>query len=213
MSIHQTILSVMRDIDAIGKDRTNEIQRFKFRGVDDIYNSLHPIMCKHGLFSAPRVVSEKTEDRASSKGGSLIYRVLSIEYDFYNEAGDKLTIGPFIGEAMDSGDKAANKALSIAHKYALIQLFCIPTEDDKDPDATSHTPAGNRYSGVRLQSVDAIKGEDGKTLYRIQTANGRFLTTFSKTLAESAKKAAEAGAAVTITIEQVGEYTNLTGIA
>ncbi len=41
---------------------------------------------------------------------------------------------------MDSGDKASNKALSIAMKYALLQVFCIPTEDAKDPDADSPKP-------------------------------------------------------------------------
>ena len=41
---------------------------------------------------------------------------------------------------MDSGDKASNKALSIGLKYAMLQVFCIPTEDDKDPDAESPQP-------------------------------------------------------------------------
>ena len=36
---------------------------------------------------------------------------------------------------MDSGDKASNKAMAIALKYAFFQVFCIPTEEMKDPDA------------------------------------------------------------------------------
>lgn len=39
---------------------------------------------------------------------------------------------------MDSGDKATNKAMAIAFKYACFQVFCIPTEEMKDPDAECH---------------------------------------------------------------------------
>ena len=46
-----------------------------------------------------------------------------------------------IGEGMDSGDKASNKALAVAFKYACFQVFCIPTEEMKDPDAECHETA------------------------------------------------------------------------
>jgi hypothetical protein len=39
-----------------------------------------------------------------------------------------------IGEAMDTGDKASNKAMSTALKYACLQIFCIPTEEEKDTE-------------------------------------------------------------------------------
>ena len=39
---------------------------------------------------------------------------------------------------MDSGDKSTNKAMAVAHKYALLQTFCIPTEEIKDPDHEAH---------------------------------------------------------------------------
>jgi ribosomal 50S subunit-associated protein YjgA (DUF615 family) len=39
---------------------------------------------------------------------------------------------------MDSGDKASNKAMAVGHKYALLQLFAIPTEEQKDPEYDSH---------------------------------------------------------------------------
>ena len=42
---------------------------------------------------------------------------------------------------MDGGDKATNKAMSAAYKYALLQTFAIPTEGDNDADATTHEVA------------------------------------------------------------------------
>jgi hypothetical protein len=45
-----------------------------------------------------------------------------------------------VGEAMDSGDKSSNKAMSAAMKYALLEVFCVPTEDDNDTENHSHEP-------------------------------------------------------------------------
>lgn len=156
MTASQAIIAVMRDITAISKDRENSVQRYKFRGVDDIYNELHPIMATHGLFTVPRVLRHTAEEKTSKSGSVQIYRVLEIEFDFISESGDKITVGPFIGEGMDSGDKAANKAHAVAHKYAFLQVFAIPTEDDKDPETTSHDL---RPSKSQQDEADAIMAD------------------------------------------------------
>ncbi|MNY54686.1 hypothetical protein D3C86_1905820 [compost metagenome] len=48
---------------------------------------------------------------------------------------------------MDSGDKATNKAMSAAYKYAAFQAFCIPTEGDNDADGQTHQVASANDSG------------------------------------------------------------------
>ena len=132
--IYKSISAIMADIGYINKNRKNTQQGFKFRGIDDVYNALHAILAKHKVFTVPEVLDERTEERKTQKGGNLIYRVLKIKYTFY--AVDGSSVSCFvIGEGMDSGDKAGNKAMAVAHKYALLQTFCIPTEEEKDPDA------------------------------------------------------------------------------
>ena len=80
-------------------------------------------------------------ERVSQKGGALFYVTVDAEFDFVSaEDGTKHTVKTF-GEAMDSGDKATNKAMSAAYKYACFQAFSIPTESDNDADAHTHTPA------------------------------------------------------------------------
>ena len=135
--IYKKIAAILADSDAIGKDRINNQQGFRFRGIDDVYNSLHPILAKHGVFSTTTVLEDRTEERQSARGGTLIYRILKVQFTFYAEDGSFVQ-SVVIGEGMDSGDKASNKAMAIAHKYALLQLLAIPTEDAKDPDAESH---------------------------------------------------------------------------
>lgn len=135
--IHAAIVAVMRDLGAISKGRRNTVQGYQFRGIDDVYNEIHDVLAQHGVFTVPAVLSERTEDRTTGKGSALIYRVLTIRYTFFADDGSSLE-AVVIGEGMDSGDKASNKAMSVAHKYALVQVFAIPTEESKDPENDSH---------------------------------------------------------------------------
>lgn len=140
-SIYKQMTKVMKGIKSIGKDSTNTQQGFKFRGIDSFVNSLYPLLCEHEVFMVPRVVSEQHEIRdvvrSSGKPGVDKHVSLLVEYDFVTTDGSKVTIGPIAAEGLDSGDKATNKALSSALKYALIQTFSVPTEDMAEADFES----------------------------------------------------------------------------
>lgn len=138
--IFESLNGVMKDIGAIGKNKKNTQQNFTYRGIDDIYNALQPALVANGVIIAPEVIEEKREERQTQKGGVLFYTRLTVIHTFYATDGSYIKTR-VIGEAMDSGDKASNKALSIAYKYACFQMFCIPTEELQDPDATSPEPA------------------------------------------------------------------------
>ena len=137
--IYKSIIDVMKIINAIGKDRKNSIQNFNYRGIDDVMNELHGALSECGVFVVPEVLKEERSTGKSKNGGELYYTRLTIRFTFYAADGSSVS-ATVIGEAMDSGDKASNKALSVGLKYAMLQVFCIPTEDDKDPDAVSPEP-------------------------------------------------------------------------
>ena len=137
--IYKSIIDVMKKINAIGKDRKNEQQRFNYRGIDDVMNELHGALAECGVFVVPEVLEENRSTGKSRSGGELFYTRQKIRFTFYAADGSSVS-AVVIGEAMDSGDKASNKALSIGLKYAMLQVFCIPTEDEKDPDAQSPQP-------------------------------------------------------------------------
>jgi len=140
MKVYKAINAVQADLakDGIGKDRKNTMQGYNFRGIDDMYNALAPLLSRHGLCVLPRTLSRECVERQSAKGGALFYITVEMEFDFVSaEDGSKHTVKMY-GEAMDSGDKATNKAMSAAYKYACMQAFSIPTEGDNDADATTH---------------------------------------------------------------------------
>lgn len=133
--IYEAMINIMRDIKAIGKDKQSSgYATFNYRGIDDVYNALNPVMSKHGVFCVPELIDSNREERTSAKEKVVAYVTVKVRYTFYAEDGSSVSC-VVAGEGMDSGDKATPKALSGAMKYALFQTFCIPTEELADPDA------------------------------------------------------------------------------
>lgn len=149
-NIHESICGIMAEIEAIGKGKKNQQQGFMYRGIDDLYNDLQPRFAKHEVFITSEVLSKSREERSSKNGGALIWTIIDMKFTFHAADGSSLS-STMIGEAMDSGDKGANKAMSIALKYCLFQMFLIPTEDGKnaDPDATVHELSQKQSSASR----------------------------------------------------------------
>lgn len=139
-AVYAAIAAVMGDLakSGISKDQTNTYDKYKFRGIDDVYNTLAPLLSKHGLLILPRVLERHSEERASQKGGALFYVTVAVEFDFIAASdGSKHTIRAY-GEAMDRGDKGTNKAMTAAYKYACFEAFCIPVVGSDDADSETH---------------------------------------------------------------------------
>ncbi len=140
MNIYESITAIMAEGYAVSKDKKNQQQGFRYRGIDDVMNTFYPLLAQHKVFAVPEVLEQTREDRQTTKGGNLIYSVLKLRYTFFAEDGSSVS-AVVIGEGMDSGDKASNKAMAVGMKYALFQVFCIPTEEMQDPDATTPEPS------------------------------------------------------------------------
>jgi hypothetical protein len=136
--IYDLIPKVMADVGAIEKARRNDQQKYFFRGIDDVLAAFQPVLAKHRVFYIPEVLGTPViTERTTKSGGTLIYTSLQIAYTFYAPDGSSVR-SVVVGEAMDSGDKSSNKAMSAALKYCLLQVFCVPTEENEDADAQSH---------------------------------------------------------------------------
>jgi hypothetical protein len=169
MKIYQCIAAVTAELSKIGisKSSKNQQQNYAFRGIDQVYGALSPLLSKYGLVILPRVTHREVIERQNRSGTALFYVTLTVEFDFVcAEDGSKHTVVT-VGEAMDSGDKASNKAMSAAYKYAAFQAFCIPTEGDNDADATSHeVAAAPAIDPAMLTAIDLVENEkELNTLY------------------------------------------------
>lgn len=162
-NVYQCIAAVSAEIAKAGisKDRNNQQQGYKFRGIDDVYNALAPILAAHGLIVIPRIVDRQCVERVTKNGGVLFYVTVKAEFVFVSAADGSMVSAETYGEAMDSGDKATNKAMSAAYKYAAFQTFCIPTEGDNDADRTTHDVAAKVPEGFGnwLMDLEATADE------------------------------------------------------
>jgi len=155
-SVYECIVAVAGEMarEGIAKTRNNAQQGYKFRGIDEVMNALAPMLAKYKLLILPRVLSRESVERVTQKGGTLFYVTVECEFDFVSaEDGSKHTVKTY-GEAMDSADKATNKAMSAAYKYAAFQTFCIPTEGDNDADAHTHEVSSSRPQAAQPPRPD-----------------------------------------------------------
>jgi len=157
--IYKAVISVMEEVGAIKKNHKNPMQGYQFRGIDDAYNALQPALMRHGVFITPEVIDKQREERETKKGGVLIYTVLTIKFTFHADDGSYVE-ATTIGEAMDSSDKSANKAMSAAYKYAIFQVFCIPVSEtgggaiDSEKDHYEPAPkASGKMTKVQSDSI------------------------------------------------------------
>lgn len=138
--IYEKICQIMKAVDAIEKGRKNQQQGYAFRGIDDVYNAMHGPLAEHGVFIVPSVLSRETREQPTKTGGILFYTILTVAHRFYASDGSFIE-ATTCGEAMDTGDKSTNKAMSAAMKYAILEVFAMPTEGDNDTENHSHEVA------------------------------------------------------------------------
>lgn len=139
-SIYVALAKVMTDVRGVAKGDRNNAQNFSFRGIDAVLNAVGPALRKHGVLSVPQVLDHTTEIvEVGQKKTPMKSVVVTVTYTFYGPAGDSVA-ATVLGEAMDSGDKAVSKAMSVALRTALIQTLALPT-DEKDPDQDTYERA------------------------------------------------------------------------
>lgn len=136
--IYAALGKVMTDVGAIGKNQENTQQNFKFRGIDDFMNHLHGLFAKNKVIILPSETEaiQETYNYTDSRGYAKVQFRSRIHFTFNFVSTED---GSFVqadgwGEAADNGDKGYNKCKSIALKYALMDMFLVPTADIADPD-------------------------------------------------------------------------------
>ena len=147
LTVHQALSKVMGDVQAVKKDSKNQAQRFNFRGIDAVMNAVGPALRKHGVTILPEDVEVHRSNGTTTSGKQTAEVVVKVTYRVYGPNGDSIH-GKVAAEAMDFGDKAIAKAMSVAYRTFLLQALTIPT-DEPDPDSESfEREASQRNRGL-----------------------------------------------------------------
>lgn len=145
----------------IGKNQKNEQQGFAYRGIDDVLNRMAQHLVAAKLVIIPKVVSRDVQERLNSRGNPLFYVTLTVDYTIASVVDGSTVTVTTVGEAMDSGDKATNKALSAAYKYMAFQTFAIPIAEDADRTTHTLAPKEKVLGAAELDSIRALCKEAG----------------------------------------------------
>ena len=166
MKIYKSILAIMSEIGPIEKTRSGDGIRYNFRGVEDVLCCFHPLLIKHNVFCAPKVIRESSETFLNKNGNTSFRVSLTIEHVFYADDGSSVS-ATTTGEGIDTSDKATNKAMSAAFKYAFFELFCVPTAQCEDSDYSNQTIDVDLTPSQLAKWVIPIGVNKGKTLDQV----------------------------------------------
>lgn len=138
--VYEAISAITLNLSKVGiaKAGKNQQQGYTFRGIDQVYLALSSELAAQQLCILPRVTERSVVERETKNGGVLFSVTVGVEFDIVSAKDGSAHVVKLYGEAMDSGDKATNKAMSAAYKYMALEVFCIPTEGDNDADAQTH---------------------------------------------------------------------------
>lgn len=162
-TVHQALSQVMAEVQVVRKGSKNQAQRFLFRGIDAVMTAVGPALRKHGVIILPEDVEVHRSNGTTANGKQTAEVVLKVTYRVYGPGGDSIS-GKVAAEAMDFGDKAIAKAMSVAYRTFLLQALTVPT-DDPDPDSESYERGIPKRTGASQENAPhpAEKGVPKRT--------------------------------------------------
>lgn len=132
---------LMGKVGAVALGRFNDEQRFAFRSYADVYAAVRVHMAELEISMVHEILEHAFEWTQTRSGAPQVHVTAKIRFFFYAPDGSFLTTD-IISEAMDTRDKGANKLLSAAMKYALVDTLLIPWhEADRELDEGQHDAA------------------------------------------------------------------------
>lgn len=146
-SIHERLAAILDELPAIGKDAFNPGLKFNFRSIEQILNELNPLLGKHGVFILPEAGEIRMSTRPTRNGEASV-AIVTVTYRFTADDGTFVE-ATSVGEGQDSGDKAVSKAMTMALKTCLGQVFAISTEEDPDGDSVQQAAPAKPRAAAR----------------------------------------------------------------
>ena len=160
-NIHSKLAAIIGELPAIGKEsKVTGNFGYNYRGIEDILPAVKGLFAKHSVHVAPDHTLVSDEAGLGHKGNQRRV-VLHSGFTFYAADGSSFTCHT-MGEAMDTQDKALNKAMTAAYKYALIQTLAIA--DGDDPDAYQPGEAATESQPARATEPQPEPSESWRKL-------------------------------------------------
>jgi len=132
-NINTAILAIMEKVSYVQKERSKDVN-YTLKTENAVIQAIRPAMLEHGVFMYPVGVRDIHESQfEAGKYKNIWNRVICVHvFRFLHAASDTHIDVEVLGDGADTGDKAGNKSMTTAKKYALLQTFLLETGDDPD---------------------------------------------------------------------------------
>jgi hypothetical protein len=151
----EALARVSRDLPGIGRDQRapDEHGGYAYRGIDQITSYVAPLLARHRVVFIPQVQRLETRERTVH---DIVWTdtTLTVRYRICGPGGPGDSVDAVVvGIGRDNADKGANKALTQAYKYALIQTLCV--SDSRD-DADGQTWQASTNGRASRQAIEEL---------------------------------------------------------
>lgn len=178
-TVWQSITAIMAEMPAIDKGGTAAAAQggYAYRGIEQITSVLQPLLAKHGVFIAPSARLLWVNASPGMKTDNWTDTALEVHWTICGADGSTIE-AQTIGIGRDNADKGANKAMSQAFKYLLLDLFCIAdTKDDADGvDYSAHVETERRQPPKTAGQLvfDRLAGQSPETQAALRARKADF---------------------------------------
>lgn len=186
-NIHTAINAIMKSVGYVQKQKSGGLN-YSFAGEAALIAALRPAMVEQGVYMSVAEIRDIRHGEYTTAKGSVMQIVdltATVRYT-HAPSGTSIDVAA-LGSGADTGDKASNKALTGAYKYALRQTFCIETGDDPD-DAPSQPRAAKAQVDPATGEIKANGHSDTLTIGQAQEAlkaAGVDIETFKQAIIEA----------------------------
>jgi len=162
--IYSSLQAVNDDLNGIKKDQQG--YNYKFRGIDQVMNTIGPLFKKHGIIVRRQnvtIIQETLDREVRGKPSKVNHALLQADYIFVSTIdGSEISSSGF-GEGEDKGDKSIGCATSNAYKYVIFEMFNIPSEDQIDSDMKTAKDNGVTEAKLPTKKTEVKKPASFRT--------------------------------------------------
>ena len=185
LNIYQRLLKITEELKTVEKNLSVPVTKnnsYKAVGERDVLDAVKPLEAKYGVYSYAydrKIIEngELTSTRKDFQTGEVkelkqLYMRLEVVYRFVNvDNPEEFVEIKTYGDGIDSGDKAAGKAMTYADKYALLKAYKISTGEDPDQEASDELKSYKDEKASQRQLAMISKYYKGDILQKLLSTN------------------------------------------
>ncbi len=185
LNIYQRLLKITEELKTVEKNLSVPVTKnnsYKAVGERDVLDAVKPLEAKYGVYSYAydrKIIDngELTSTRKDFQTGEVkelkqLYMRLEVVYRFVNvDNPEEYVEIKTYGDGIDSGDKAAGKAMTYADKYALLKAYKISTGEDPDQEPSDELKTYKDEKATERQLAMISKYYKGDILQKLLSTN------------------------------------------